>query len=113
MKTVIEGKGESAVLFIIGEDGCKYSMKSEGQSALTCRLLFEQDLKGFVLSCIEKSATDEDIHSHRDAKYPLCKSGLMEWAVPFQKVLHFEHDKNCNWVLLTLMNRVSKLINQM
>lgn len=108
MEAKLEGKGESAIFLIIGKDGRRYKVESQGLTAVACRMLFEQEMKGHVLSCIEKSLTDEDIHSHRDAKYPLCGSGLMGWASSFQKVLHADHDKNCGWVMTTLLNRVSK-----
>jgi len=110
MKTEIEGKGKEGKLFFIGKSGKKYSVNSDGLTAHTCMLLFEQDLFKYVMECLNKSVTADDITSHANFKYPVCGSGLMEWAVGFQKILHSEHTKNCKWILKTVHNKISNLL---
>jgi len=110
MKTVIEGKGELRKLFLIGNSGRKYRIIQDGVDSCPGRMLFEQDLNDFIMDCIDKAATEQDIESHANSKYSVCGSGFMGWAVSYQKILHIEHAKNCEWLLGTIKTRVHKMI---
>ena len=112
MKIKIEGKGEDSMMFLIGKSGQRYRVTCEGESkAFHTRLLFEQDLRDFIMDSIEESLTNEEIETHGKYLFAICGIGFMDWARGLQELLIKVHKKACEWTLNKIKTRVRKLIN--